>query len=43
METGLWVAAACLNRMQVVPWGAAVDKVGGVSRDLVTKGLRCQV
>lgn len=36
------MAAACLEGTQVVPWGAAVDKVGGVSRDLVTKGLGCQ-
>lgn len=29
--------------MQAVPWGAAIDKAGEASRDLVTKGLGCQV
>lgn len=31
------------RRVQVVPWGAAVDKAGEVGRDLVTEGLGCQV
>ena len=31
------------RRVRVVPCGAAVHKAGEVGRDLVTKGLGCQV
>lgn len=42
MEAGLWVAAVCEKGRGIVSPGAATDKVGEISRDLVTKGLGCQ-
>lgn len=42
VEAGLWVAAVCEKGRRIVSPGAATDKVGEVSRDLVMKGLGCR-